>query len=364
MISILVKPASGNCQLACDYCFYLDEVKRRVLGNFDLMSISVLENMIKKVFSIAKHSVNIAFQGGEPLLAGLDFFENYIELIDKYNVRNLPVNHALQTNGILLDAEYANFFKKHDFLLGVSLDGPKNIHDAYRIYPNKKSSFDQVMKGINFLREADVPFNILTVVTNKLSDNVSEADTFFKKEDFKYHQYIPCIQPQKVNLGQELFLDADHYGKFLCESFDLWYKDFMAGLVSYNRHFDNWLGMLLGIMPEQCGMSGHCNPQLVIESNGNAYPCDFYCSDKYCLGSILNKSLSDLVSSEIAKNFLRESLKIEPQCQQCKWSSICRGGCRRYRDGNSGEIGLNVFCSAYKKFFNYAIDRMLAIVNR
>ena len=359
-LSLLIKPASGNCNLRCRYCFYHDITNTRESGNFGIMSEEILENLVQKALSASTDSVLFAFQGGEPTLAGLDFFEKAISFEKKYNGKGIQVHNAIQTNGTLIDSQWAAFLAENKFLTGVSLDGPKDIHDLNRKDTHHSGSFNNVMRGIELLEKHKVEYNILTVVSKTVAQHIQKVYNFFKKNNFRFLQFIPCLDPLVELPGKMNYsLSSKLYEDFLIRLFDLYYQSAIENNYISIRFFDNLVHMLMGYPPESCGMSGICACQFVVEGNGNVYPCDFYCIDRYCMGNIKNLSIEELFYSDQAQNFIKESFDVDLTCQNCSFYQICRGGCKRYREPFVlAKPGLNIYCEAYKSFYKQCLPRL------
>ncbi len=362
-VSLLVKPASSHCNLRCKYCFYHSIAENRQIKSYGMMNRDTLEMMVKKALEYAEGTCTFAFQGGEPTLAGLDFYRQLIEFEKKYNSKKIKISHAIQTNGMVINKEWAEFFQKNQFLVGLSLDGPKEINDLYRIDANGKGSFSQVMQTIRLLNENKVEYNILFVVTSYVARRANKIYNFFKKHDFRYLQFIPCLDPlDEKPGGYEHSLTTERFSYFLRTLFDRWYDDIKQGKMVSIRYFDNIVGIAMGYRPEACGMSGVCSCQFVVESNGGVYPCDFYVTDVWYLGNLMQSSLHDMGSSKTANRFIEVSKHVDPQCRECKWLQLCRGGCRRDREPfENGKPVLNRYCQAYQEFFEYAGERIFEL---
>lgn len=362
-ITLLIKPASSNCNLRCNYCFYHSLSQNRQIKSYGIMSADTLEILVKKALDYAEYYCNFAFQGGEPTIAGIDFYKNLVGFVNKYNKRNIKINYSIQTNGVLINEEWAEFFYKHKFLVGISLDGPKDIHDSMRVDTNEKGSFTRVMRALQLFNRFKVEYNILCVVNNFVARHISQVYEFFKKNDFQYLQFIPCLDPLNEEPGAyEYSLTNERFANFLKTLFDLWYKDIMNGRAISVRYFDNLINMAMGKPPESCGMSGVCSPYYVIEANGGVYPCDFYVIDKWYMGNILENDFELLEKSGVSHEFSDTSLYTDPECKCCQWYGLCRGGCRRDREPFIDfKPGLNRFCTAYKEFFQYSSDRIYHI---
>lgn len=356
-ISVMIKPASSGCNLRCAYCFYADEAALRGVPNYGIMSDATLETVIRTFLQAASGSCSFAFQGGEPTLAGLDFFRRVVELQKKYARPGLSVTNALQTNGVLLDEEWCRFLAQENFLVGLSLDGVKDTHDLYRRTPADTGSYAAVLRAAQRLDAAKASFNILTVVTAPLAKNITKVYNFYKKNGWLYHQYIPCMDPLADERGGESYsLTPAAYTEFLKRLFDLWYQDVSRGFLVSVRYFDNLMQIMQGRPPESCAMTGQCNVQYLVESNGNVYPCDFYAMDEYYLGNICTDTVAQLDAARTAMQFVEDSREKPAQCKECKWFGLCRGGCRR--DYTGGADSHNYYCESYRAFFEYAYPRL------
>lgn len=376
--SILIKPSSANCNIDCKYCFYKCLSSNREEYSKGFMSDETLEALVKNAFDyvspkktehgkgVAEHSfVSFAFQGGEPTLAGLTFFQKVIALQEKYNDGTIQVQNTLQTNGMLIDEEWAKFFAKHNFLIGLSLDGPKKLHDEYRVDVSGKPTFERIMHTVELFQKYHVDFNILTVVTEQTAQKASYLYKFYKRNAFQFVQLIPCMdEPERfAKLGQTspFAVTPESYGKFLCEFFDLWYQDFMQGLDMEVRMFSNLAQMAAGYPAEECGMQGHCSCYFVVEGDGSVYPCDFYCMDTWKLGTVEDR-FRDMIHSDKVQAFLQKSYSQHLKCAECDYVSLCHGGCRRWREQIvDGEVGLNYLCIGYELFFEHTWERLNAL---
>ncbi len=372
-LQLLIKPASGDCNLRCRYCFYTDVMKHQAQPHLPHMTYESIERIVEKAFAYAEQSITIAFQGGEPLSSGLDFFKHYVNCVAKHNKAGLPVQHALQTNGTLLNEDWAAFFHEHHFLLGLSVDGTRGNHDKYRVDVREEGTFGRVWEKVELLRKYQVEFNILTVVTADTARKIVPIYDFYRRHEINYQQYIPCLNPlDEPDASYPFTLTPTLYGDFLCKLFDLWFEDIRRGRPIYLQYFEELLAMLLGQMPHTCGLSGVCAPQFVIEADASVYPCDFYVLDHYRLGNLLEQDFEDIDKVRLKSGFIEESLGISEKCRTCPFFGICRGGCRRNREPmlsvnpatNKGYTvmgSLNRFCPAYERFFAYALPRLQSL---
>jgi uncharacterized protein len=355
VFAALIKPASGRCNMRCAYCFYRSETAMRQVNDYGIMSGETAERLIDRAFETGAETYSFAFQGGEPLLAGLDFYEFFTSKVKERAPKSAGVSYALQTNGTLINREWAQFFKKNNFLIGLSLDGPRLLHDTLRPFADGRESFRSVFSGFEVLRATKVPVNALCVV-NKLSADNPEPVYSFLSRYFDWIQFIPCIDPIDAVPGENTWhLSPAAYRNFLIKTFDLWHKDIVRGKRVHVRYFNNLLDMLLGYAPEYCGMSGVCGIYFTVEADGSVYPCDFYALDQWKLGNVEDSSFSEMLDTEKARSFLDMSRYVSPECRDCTEFSLCHGGCRRDREPSSeGKPALNRYCAAFKGFFNYA----------
>ena len=354
-ISLMIKPVSGACNMRCPHCFYVDEMKNRSHGMRGAMTGETLEKVAAAVFAYADAQVSLLFQGGEPTLAGVAFYEKLIELERKYNVRRLPVAHALQTNGLEISEEMIRFLAREEFLVGVSLDGGAAAHDAARPDAEGKPTFERVRANLDRLRTAGVQCNALCVVNADVARQPEAA--FQALARYGFVQFIPCLDPLEGSPRPDA-LTPEAYLAFLKAIFPLYERAYYAGRPVSVRAFDNWILMLMGLPPESCGMAGRCAPGLVVESDGELYPCDFYALDDWRLGNVADAAIAEALRCEAMRRFLSASLAVPEQCRACRWYPLCRNGCRRERDPRTG---VNRWCAAHRGFFEFAGERLAAM---
>lgn len=354
--SILIKPASSACNIKCKYCFYRSLSEQRDKSFCGMMTLETLEVLVKKALEYADDFCSFAFQGGEPTLAGLDFYKKLIEFQQKYNYKKVTIQNTIQTNGMVIDDDWAGFFAENHFLVGLSLDGNRRVN-SLRVDSNDDEIFNRLMQTIKCFDKYKVEYNIVSVVTKLSTQNVRYTYNFFKSKGFMYQQFIPCLD-ESPDKSSEYSLSPKEYGNYLNELFDLWYEDFNHGYNLDIRTFSNWVQMAAGYRPESCGMLGRCICYFVVEGDGSIYPCDFYCTDEWKLGTV-NDGFDVLADSEKAKSFVGCSLPINEKCKKCKYFALCRGGCRRWREPFvNGEPALNCLCEAYEMFFEHCADRI------
>lgn len=361
-IHVMIKPASGLCNMRCKYCFYTDEMEKRSQASFGIMTEETLENVIRETLHFAQGQCTIAFQGGEPTLAGLGFYRKCLELEKKHNCNQVKISHALQTNGYVLDEEWCRFFAENDFLIGLSVDGIRATHDAYRKDAQGRDTYFHTLEAAKKLEAAGVDFNVLTVVNGKTAPKIRRIYEQYRKLGFCWQQYIACLDPILERQGQQEYsLTPKAYGQFLIDLFELWELDLKQGKQPYIRQFENYIAILLGQIPEACEQRGVCSLQNIVEADGSIYPCDFYVLDGYKLGNLNQDSFEEIEKRRMESGFVKDSLNHSAQCQNCAYFGICRGGCRRHREQPGTAPGENYFCEAYRMFFDACLPRLQQI---
>ncbi len=365
-MTTLIKPSSADCNMACEYCFYLlrpTDPYRGVKGR-KRMDERTLEALISQQLSASGEEAIFSWQGGEPLLMGLDFFRRAVELQMKYGRSGQRVGNAVQTNGVLIDEKWARFFHEYNFLVGLSLDGPREVHDRYRRFPSGEGSFDLVMRAVDVLREHEVEFNILAVVTDFSAERPEEVYEFFVANDLRYLQFIPCVERDpKTGRIAPYSVKPDQYARFLCRLFDLWFNEGQPEVSI--RFFDNVLLAYMGMKPEMCEMQEQCGSYLVVEYNGDVYPCDFFVERRWLLGNIHRQPLGEIAKSKRARKFFAIKRGPYPECEKCEWKFLCHNGCPRYRHVWRGDFrDRHYLCQALRQFFEYSAPKFEELARR
>ena len=368
---MMIKPHGAICNLNCSYCYYLSK-KDLYDGNDYRMNLATLENFTRQyIMSQNMPEITFSWQGGEPTLMGLDFFHEAIVLQNKYAKPGIKIQNTIQTNATLLDDDWCKFFQENGFLIGISLDGPKPYHNAYRHDYAGNGTFEDVMAGIELCKKYAVDFNILTCVHSANSEHPKKVYKFLRDEvSAKYIQFIPVVE-RKNNTGyQEGYrvskrsVKGEQYGRFMNAVFDEWAAHDVGQV--FVQIFDVNLGAWLGYTPNLCIFSPTCGNALVIEHDGGIFSCDHYVEPNYYLGN-LEEGLSEIVSSQQQTQFgLAKYDSLPSYCRKCKVRFICNGGCpkNRIRRTPDGEEGLNYLCEGYKLFFTHTEKPMKAIANQ
>ncbi len=366
--NIMIKPVGSLCNLKCHYCYYLDkaEIYR---GKEPRMSEQMLEHFIKEY--IAANDVRDVFfnwHGGEPLLAGLDFYRKAMAFQKKY-ADGKHIHNTLQTNATLITREWAEFFRANNFLIGVSLDGPQNVHDRYRGGKGGASVFDRVIKGIMELYRAGVQYNVMATVNRQSEGRGLEIYQFLKSAGTRFIQFMPVLEHTKDGLivdpqvqGARIApwsVSPQGYGRFLCDIFDYWVRN-DVGKVFVNQ-FDAVLACWCGAQPGICALAQTCGGNSIIEHNGDLYPCDHFVYEGYKIGNVLETDLRTLMNSTKQVRFGVDKRNALPdECLKCQWFFTCHGECpkHRFNTTDKGETGLNALCEGYKLFFSHVAPYM------
>ncbi len=369
--NVMTKPVGSVCNLRCTYCYYLEK-KHLYPGALSRMSHETLEKFIKQYIEAQKvPAVTFVWQGGEPSLAGLDFYKTVIQLQKKY-ANGKHIENAFQTNGMLIDDAWCEFFKENNFLVGISIDGPENLHNAFRMDASGKDSWKIVMNGIRLLHKHHVEFNTLTTVNRISGDHPLAIYRFLKEIGSGFIQFLPVAEiissDNEANNGLHLITPAhkgkkevtewsvmpEQYGKFLITIFDEWVRNDVGRY--FVQLFDVTLANWVGQMPGLCVFSETCGDALVMEHNGDVYSCDHFVYPEYFLGNVHNIPLAEMAFSQRQIQFGQEKLTKLPQfCMECEYRFACHGECPKHRWDKTpdGEEGLNYLCKAYKMFFGH-----------
>ena len=382
----MTKPIGPICNLDCKYCYYLEKENLFPKNENFKMSDEVLDAYVRQYIE-AQHTpeVNFAWQGGEPTLLGANYFRKIVALQQKY-ANGKRISNALQTNGTLLNDDWCDFFAKNGFLIGLSVDGPEALHDAYRVDKKQQPTFDRVMQGLKFLKKHGVEFNTLTVVNRLNSREPREVYRFLKDTGSGFMQFIPLVErlpepgdnadnlsyahPPEPGVSPEVAMvtrwsvEPAQYGEFLVTIFNHWVRNDVGKV--FVQMFDVALSAWAGMGSPLCYFAEKCGAALALEHNGDVYSCDHYVYPEYRLGNLMNESLGDLASREVQWKFGNDKQATLPQyCRQCDVRFACNGECPKHRFIRTpdGEAGLNYLCAAYKRFFTH-VDPYMKVMTR
>ena len=389
--SLMLKPVGSKCNLRCAYCYYLDKASSVYSGREPVMSLELLELCIRDFCdSCDLPELTVEWHGGEPLLAGMDFFRSALALERKYS-GGRPVHNMLQTNGTLLDGEWAAFFHDNNFLLGLSLDGPEDIHDRYRRTVSGGGTFREVMHALEVLHRRRVEFNTLTTVSKAGEGRGSEVYRFLKSAGSQYMQFMPVYEhlASSAYAGSACAMDAgavrmaspeepetvlapwsvkpEAFGRYLCDIFDLWVRGDVGKyfVLTFDAALSSWCGVQPGI----CTFCDSCGGNLTVEHNGDIYPCDHFVYPQWRLGNIRDISLREAATSPAQTRFaLAKRTALPNACRRCKWLLACRGGCPKHRfafSPASRSADRLPLCPGYRLFYSHiapAMDKMKALL--
>lgn len=362
---VMAKPVGAACNLACDYCYYLE--KSRTLphqGPRTLMSDAVLEQYVRQYMAAqTRHEVCFTWHGGEAMLRSIEWYKRVMELQRRY-AQGRQVLNCLQTNGTLLDDRWCRFLRDNGWLVGVSIDGPADFHNEYRRTPADRPTFETVMRGIRLLQRHGVEWNAMAVVNDYNADYPREFYRFFKEIGCRYIQFTPIVERRRPDGTLCAPCDTDgeltpmsvtpqQWGDFLCGVFDEWVREDVGRI--FVQIFDATLACRVGQTPGVCSMAETCGHAAMMEHNGDLYSCDHFAFPQYRLGNIMDHGIAEMMSSERQLRFgeaKRDNLP--PSCRSCRWLKQCHGECPKNRfavDPADGTRRLNYLCEGYKKYF-------------
>ncbi len=355
-ISVMFKPASSLCNLRCRYCFYAEVSDSREIHSFGVMERKTAGRILKNVFSGLDpgDALHLAFQGGEPAIAGLDFFRDFVSEVRRLQGKT-TVTFALQTNGMLLDEDWCQFLRENQFLVGLSLDAMQDIHDMNRVDASGRGTYARVRAVRELLEKHGVDCNILTVLTNALARHPQKVWKWLCREDIRYVQFIPCLGEMDGSASR-YSLTPERFASFYTQLFRLWSADFEKGHYRSIKLFDDLINLLADGSRNACGLTGQCMPQILVESDGSVYPCDFYALDEYRVGNLAQEPLEALYAKAKMTEFRARPTEKPALCRDCPYAPICGGGCPRMRREVCGTPEAK--SCGYQMFLQNTLDKM------
>jgi len=373
--SSMVKPIGSACNLDCSYCYYLDKAPTIYGDQQPVMSMELLEEYTRQYIEANEvPEVTFVWHGGEPLMAGLEYYRKAIGFQQKYAGGKTIIN-SLQTNGTLLNADWCRFFHDHNFLIGISIDGPRDIHDAFRVNKAGRPTFDKVMAGISQMVQYKVEYNTLSVINIKSEGRGAEVYRFLKSVGSRFMQFLPAVEhvlpavngkrPVIVKPGTQgsvmapWSVSAPGYGRFMTDIFDEWVLSDVG--TYFVQAFDMTLAQWVGVKPGLCIYSETCGDAVVVEHNGDVYSCDHFVYPEFKLGNILETELTDLYQSQKQFDFgIRKRNNLPRQCLRCEYYFVCRGECPKHRflKTEYGEDNLNALCEGFKYYYHHVAPYM------
>ncbi|MFX0074893.1 MAG: anaerobic sulfatase maturase [Candidatus Hermodarchaeota archaeon] len=359
--SLLIKPASADCNLRCEYCFYIDHLENG--RNGPRMTLETLDVMIESYMGTEQNKQYVfGWQGGEPTLMGLDFYKKVVEFQLKYAPPGSSISNGIQTNATMITDDFAKFFGEYKFLIGVSLDGPEYLHDHYRKTIGQKPTHSLVMRGIEHLKRNNVEFNILCLINNLTVKKAKEIYHYFRENGFFFHQYIPCVEFDENGQLKSYSITGKEWGTFLTELFNEWVKEDVHRVSI--RLFDSIMEFLVYGRYNVCYMQDNCVQYFVVEHDGSVYPCDFFVRDNLLLGNINNNSWQELVNSRIYHSFGEQKANWNQECNICPYLGLCHGDCQKFRYGApNNPKRLSNLCQGWRIFYTKTLHRFKTIAD-
>jgi len=356
--SLLVKPASADCNLRCRYCFYLDRAELYPDTKRHRMPDYVLDRMLSTFLRTPQPQHSIGWQGGEPTLMGVDFFKQVTDLEQRYGRPGSSVSNGLQTNTTLIDDEWAKHLAQYQFLVGVSIDGPPEVHNKYRVFVRGRGAHADVMKGLEALKRNRVEYNVLTLVSQSNVRQPREIYRYLRDElGVLFHQYIECVEFDGQDGLQPYAVNGREWGDFLCGIYDEWIGSGDTRRVSV-RLFDSIMTMLVDGYANVCAMGTDCRQYLLIEHNGDVYPCDFYVRPDLKLGNVMENDWEQMLESDLYREFGARKRQWNEKCEGCPYLRYCAGCCPKNRPGQGEDpTRLSALCEGWLQFYEHAIPR-------
>ena len=380
--NLMIKPAGSLCNLDCHYCYYLDKAEI-YHGRQPKMSLEMLETITEQYIQANDvPEVTFNWHGGEPLVMGLDFYRKAVEFQQKYASGKI-IHNTIQTNGTLITHEWAAFFREHNFLVGISIDGPADIHDKFRKDKGGQPTFDKVMQGLTILRQRGVEFNTMTTINKASEGRGVEVYQFLKSIGSRYMQFMPVVEHVKYPVapdgrtlkkarpyivdpnepGAQLArwsVSSQGFGKFMCDIFDYWVRHDVG--CCFVNLFDAALAGHCGAQPGSCAYAATCGGNTVVEHNGDVYPCDHFVYSKYLIGNVNDVPLREMATSHQQQRFgLEKRNGLPSKCFTCKYGHLCHGECPKHRFNRTenGDAGLSALCGGYYMFYEHTLPYML-----
>ncbi len=353
--SLLIKPVSARCNLSCPYCFYVDRDSDPYKASAGRqMDAETLERLVDSYLFYAGAEAVFAFQGGEPTLAGLPFYRRLAALQMSHGRSGQAVANSLQTNGVLLDDTWCEFLKQYNWMVGLSVDGPQEMHDRYRPDRGGQPTWAKAMRAFELLKKHGVEFSVLCVLSQANIEHPREVYRFLRSSGADSIQYIPLAEFDAAGNPLPFSLRSEQYGAFMSETFDLWWPERRAVRI---RYFDNIAEALAGQRPGNCTLHTTCDSYVVVEYNGDVYPCDFFVEESWKLGNIFENSWPEIARTRRRGAFAGKKTLPAAECQVCEFASICKGGCPKLRHGPHRRFEeLDYFCPSYKTIFRKVVE--------
>jgi uncharacterized protein len=354
--SLLVKPAGADCNLACAYCFYLKKAALYPETRTHRMNDAVLERMVQSYLATQQPVYSFGWQGGEPTLMGLEFFQKVTTFQQRHGRPGTRVANGLQTNGVLIGDEFAEHLARYHFLVGLSLDGPAEMHDRYRRYPGGGGAHADVASALRRLQSHGVEVNVLVLVSKANVEHAAQVYRYVTDLGIRYLQFIPCLEVDGTGTPLPYAISGEEWGRFLVEIFDIWH-DGDTRRVSV-RDFDAVMGFLLDGSYSSCTLGGRCDHYFVVEHTGDVFPCDFFVEPDLKLGNVMTDSWQKLAASPVRSRFAGRKSQWPAACQSCAYLPVCSGDCPKHRLAPDGR---SMLCAGWKRFYAHALSELRSL---
>ncbi len=357
---LMFKPVSGRCNLDCEYCYYKTKHNELYPENPNpIISREILEKVFEQYLSLKSQQAEFSWQGGEPLLAGKEFFRTVVNLQQSLGHSGQIVGNALQTNGVLVDDEWCEFFKEYNFLVGLSVDGPERIHDFYRKFSNNSGSFAKVYRALNLLKKHNVAFNVLVTLNAKNVSCGADIYRFLVNSGVQFVQFIPILERTEDGGIADFSCPPDAYGRFMLDVFRIWIKRDKFRISV--RLFDSILNYLIRQQATLCWNMPACPKAFIVEWNGDFYVCDHFVQKRWRMGNIMENSLAELAKSSVFDEFSQLKMTLRDSCGDCEFLPICNGGCPKHFLADERK---NYFCESYKLFFSETLSEFKKLADQ
>nr|WP_027186575.1 anaerobic sulfatase maturase [Desulfovibrio inopinatus] len=353
--ALLIKPTSADCNLRCEYCFYLEKRALYPSDGKHRMNDETLRTLLKRYFATSQPVYSMIWQGGEPTLMGTSFFRRVIDEQKKLAPRGAQIANALQTNATLVQSDLATLIAQYRFLVGCSLDGPADLHDVYRRTASRRESYTKVVHGIRTLQSHGVPLNGTVLVSTANVDSPLRVYRHLLELGIHHIQFIPCVEFDNLGNSCSFTISGKQWGTFLLSIFEFWYTSHRR-YVSI-RNFDSLIAKMAGIANTECRLCHQCDQYLVVEYNGDVYPCDFFVGEQYLLGNLFDDAFESIVQSSRYQDFVSRKNSLPEQCVACTYYRLCMGDCPKFRAGAGGEAP-SWLCDGWSMFFETAKERL------
>ena len=355
--SVMIKPVGDLCNLRCTYCYYRGASPRG--AGPTTLGLERVDKLLSGWLARGPQQISISFQGGEPTLAGLEWFKGFFDIVDRHRQADQRVSFGLQTNGLQFNGDWTDLLKSRNVLVGLSMDGPEDLHDHYRIDAGGQGTFQKVQHAAELLLAEDVAVNAIVLLNDRNVVDAGGLYEFFKTRGFDWLQFIPCVEWDEKGMLRPFCVTGQTFGKFLTDLFNAWYPQDVGKM--FIRYFESLVVKLAGRGGNVCYTESYCDPGLTIEHDGSVYGCDHFVCDRWRVGLMEDSQLPDWDTHPLYMGFGKQKAKLPRECAVCSHLSLCGGGCQKHRPRPGGK---NILCSAYKQFLDLNLSRLERLVRQ